>query len=180
LCFAVLAAAVTPADAQTVAAGPYYATPSWDQKIACESPANCPRFIVLSNWNGEAVLDRETGLVWERYVGENLLPFAEAEAACNNRVVGNRQGWRLPTHPELRTLIDPAAVPPIPPGHPFVNVHTEFFPPFVPTYWTTTPSKTLPPFLQAVTFAVVGASNLVNPTGTTRLWCVRSPVPILP
>ena len=47
-------------------AGPYYATPSWDQKIQCDAQATCPRFVVLSNWNSEAVLDRETGLVWEK------------------------------------------------------------------------------------------------------------------
>src|SRR5262249_23927325 len=41
--------------------GRYYATPSWDQTL----PAST-RFIVLSNFNSQAVLDRETGLVWER------------------------------------------------------------------------------------------------------------------
>src|SRR5262249_15328144 len=40
--------------------GPYYAEPSWDQML----PAST-RFIVLSNFNSEAVLDRETGLVWQ-------------------------------------------------------------------------------------------------------------------
>ena len=33
--------------------GPYYATPSWDQKLPSDT-----RFIVLTNWNSEAVLDR--------------------------------------------------------------------------------------------------------------------------
>ncbi len=59
--------AVTPAHAQTTAPGPYYATPSWDQTL----PSNT-RFIVLSNMNSEAVLDRETGLVWQRSPGLNL------------------------------------------------------------------------------------------------------------
>jgi hypothetical protein len=54
------------AGAQTVAAGPYYATPSWNQRLTCSAPANCPRFVVLSNWNNGAVLDPETGLVWEK------------------------------------------------------------------------------------------------------------------
>src|SRR5689334_6098081 len=48
-------------NAQTTAAGPYYATPSWDQTL----PAST-RFIILSNFTSEAVLDRDTGLVWER------------------------------------------------------------------------------------------------------------------
>ena len=60
LVVAMLAVAVGSADAQTTAVGPYYATPSWDQKLPCSSASNCPRFIVLSNWNSEAVLDRET------------------------------------------------------------------------------------------------------------------------
>ena len=51
----------TPVFAQTVANGPYYATPSWDQTL----PANT-RFIVLANFDNQAVLDRETGLVWHR------------------------------------------------------------------------------------------------------------------
>src|SRR5688572_32164101 len=55
-----------PAQAQTTSNGPYYAEPAWDQKLQCDTQATCPRFIVLSNWSSAAVLDRETGLVWER------------------------------------------------------------------------------------------------------------------
>src|SRR5262249_41951206 len=57
--------ASTSASAQTVTNGPYYASPSWDQTLACSALANCPRFVVLANMNNDAVLDRETGLVWE-------------------------------------------------------------------------------------------------------------------
>ena len=39
-------------------AGPYYATPSWNQQLPAAT-----RFIVLTNWASAAVLDRETGLV---------------------------------------------------------------------------------------------------------------------
>src|SRR5437660_12527200 len=46
--------AAGPAAADAV--GPYYAAPSWDQTLAAST-----RFIVLSNMNGDAVLDRETG-----------------------------------------------------------------------------------------------------------------------
>jgi hypothetical protein len=38
--------------------------PSWSQKLKCEN--NCPRFTVLKSWDNEAVLDKETGLVWEQ------------------------------------------------------------------------------------------------------------------
>ena len=62
--FGFAALAVSPAAAQTTANGPYYAVPSWDQTL----PA-AQRFIVLANMNQEAVLDRETGLVWQRTPG---------------------------------------------------------------------------------------------------------------
>ena len=65
---AMLVFAAAPVAAVTTASGPYYATPSWDQQL----PAST-RFVVLSNWidaahplGGAAVLDRETGLVWEQ------------------------------------------------------------------------------------------------------------------
>jgi len=61
LAAAIATISATPAFAQTTAAGPYYAVPSWDQTIACTASANCPRFVVLSNMNNDAVLDRETG-----------------------------------------------------------------------------------------------------------------------
>src|SRR5271169_1120634 len=48
------------AAAQVSQNGPYYANPSWDQQL----PAST-RFVVLTNWGSQAVLDRETGLVWE-------------------------------------------------------------------------------------------------------------------
>ena len=76
--------------------GPYYPPPSWDQTLACPTENSCPRFIVVMS--GEAVLDRETGLVWERSPStQALLPWQAAQATCNRRLVGNRKGWRLPT-----------------------------------------------------------------------------------
>src|SRR5262245_20100473 len=62
--------------AQTTSVGPYYATPSWDQTVPCTSPSNCPRFVVLANFNSEAVLDRETRLVWERAPSTSTFPWS--------------------------------------------------------------------------------------------------------
>src|SRR5262245_54159931 len=108
-----LAAANEPASAQTVQNGPYYANPSWDQQI----PAT-QRFIVLSNWNNEAVLDRETGLVWERSPGATA-NWQDALALCHTeRHAGNRLGWRVPAVEELGSLIDRTQNPPLPVGHP--------------------------------------------------------------
>ena len=106
-----------PADAATTANGPYYASPSWDQKL----PANT-RFIVLANWNGEAVLDRETGLVWEKVPSTNTtFNWVSASTHCVTLDKGGRKGWRLPTINELASLLDSTALDPaLPSGHPFV------------------------------------------------------------
>ena len=111
--------------AQTTAVGPYYATPSWDQKIACTSPSTCPRFVVLSNWNSEAVLDRETGLVWEQSPSAVPVQWNAAYDLCLTLSKGNRQGWRLPTFSELASLVElPSDALSLPPGHPFNNVQS--------------------------------------------------------
>jgi hypothetical protein len=160
-----------PAQAQTTANGPYYATPSWDQTLACTATTTCPRFIVLSNMNSEAVLDRETGLVWERSPGTTALLWSEAhinfQNGCNNKRVGNRGGWRLPTIQELMSLMDPTVAPPgpiLPPGHPFSNVQTS------DSYWSATTFGTAGAY--RASFRFFGMSfSLQN--GIFFVWCVR-------
>ena len=92
------------AEAQTTAIGPYYATPSWDQTLACTTLANCPRFIVLSNFSSAAVLDRETGLVWEQSPSPSPATWLFAQIICLFSVTGGREGWHLPTVQELTSL----------------------------------------------------------------------------
>jgi hypothetical protein len=118
--------------AQTTANGPYFATPSWAQKLQCDTQTSCPRFIVLANWDGEAVLDRETWLVSERhplYFNLIIAPFDsgtrnwfEAVDHCAASRIGNRYGWRLPTIQELASLLDHTGSDftfTLSPGHPF-------------------------------------------------------------
>jgi hypothetical protein len=116
------ALAVSAAKAQTVAPGPYYANPSWDQTLPCPTLNNCPRFIVLSNMNNQAVLDRETGLVWPQNFGSEKVDWFTAQDRCRRAFIGGRFGWRVPTIQELLSLF--AEIPstvevPLPPGHPF-------------------------------------------------------------
>ncbi len=105
------------AAAQNVVNGPYYATPSWDQTM----PASA-RFVVLANFNGQAVLDRETGLVWQRAVNPGNYD-AFALTFCHLATTGGRYGWRLPAAAELTSLFDPAVttLPTLPAGHPFIG-----------------------------------------------------------
>src|SRR5437762_1672397 len=118
-----IAFAANPAGAAT-AAGPYYATPSWDQTM----PAST-RFIVLSNMNSEAVLDRESGLVWEQSPSTSS-SWLIASRHCVDLSAGGRRGWRLPTIQELLSLVDPSVAlpgPNLPSGHPFNNVQSSAY-----------------------------------------------------
>jgi hypothetical protein len=127
-----VAFATSSAEAGGGKKGRYYATPSWDQKLACATPTNCPRFEVLSDWNNEAVLDLETGLVWERSPSTSAYGWSSAMNICNVLSIGNRIGWRLPTLQELASLVDPSQLDPsLPSGHPFNNVQTA-------VYWSAT------------------------------------------
>jgi hypothetical protein len=127
-----LAAGALPAAAQTVANGPYYAMPSWDQTLPAAT-----RFVVLSNFDGKAVLDRETGLVWQRAPGTDSYwpadaPYETAVNACLALSIGNRRGWRLPSIQELLSLTAEGAN--LPAGHPFQGIRpTRGF-----GYWSST------------------------------------------
>ena len=160
--------------AQTTAAGPYYATPSWDQT----QPAST-RFIVLSNFNNQAVLDRETGLVWER--SPNFVHnWYLASNHCIGLTTGGRLGWRLPTIQELASLFDPTATggPPLPAGHPFVGVPAAD----LTGFWSATPYEFLPIFAFYVTwftspythsFTVVVTGTAARQDAQLLAWCVR-------
>jgi hypothetical protein len=155
----------SPTQAQTTAVGPYYATPSWDQTL----PAST-RFIILSNFNSQAVLDRETGLVWEKSPQVTIHTWAQARDICLNKSVGSRKGWRLPSIPELASLIDPSVAAPgptLPAGHPFTNV-------LAPVYWSATTDAGNPTDAWGVGFAngnVFGSDKSVG--FRVRVWCVR-------
>ena len=101
------------------ASGTYLATFSWTQTLP-----NNNRFIILTNLNSDAVLDRETGVVWARQNVEPAL-WRQAEYACKQLVIGNRRGWRLASRVELDSLLDPSLPetpnsPRLPSGHPFL------------------------------------------------------------
>ncbi len=106
--------------------------PTWDQKLSASDgsdPCNSSRFkCVLGN---AAVLDKETGLVWERQPqNPNGAPdFVESVQYCANLDLGGRKGWHLPTIEQLTSLVDTSVTgsPKLPNGHPFLNVSAEGF-----------------------------------------------------
>jgi hypothetical protein len=167
--------------ADTTAAGPYYATPSWDQTLPSST-----RFIVLSNFNNQAVLDRETGLVWER--SPNFIHnWYLASTHCIGLTTGARLGWRLPTIQELASLFDPTAKagPPLPTGHPFIGIPAADYTGFwsATSYafesifafeltWFTNPSTHL--------FIVESTDTVAKTNPSLLTWCVRGGLQPLP
>jgi len=171
-----------PANAQTTAPGPYYATPSWDQQL----PAST-RFIVLANWNSEAVLDRETGLVWEKAPSQTTMTWFFANSRCNNLNTGGRQGWRLPKLPELLSLADRSQpAPQLPAGHPFsgitfgVNAPPGGIP-LIRAYWSATDGASTSAEAEMADFGRIGEVSPQKTMGESGFffqpyaWCVRGP-----
>jgi hypothetical protein len=141
----------------TVASAP----PPWGLKLAAAD-----RFqTVLS---GAAVLDRETGLVWDRSPLMSTRTWSQSHSHCVIRERGSRQGWRLPTREELQTLIDPdqPSDPPLPPGHPFTSIGAN-------NYWSASTMVDDSSFAYAVSFFFGGGFVGVLKTTTYRTWCVR-------
>ena len=121
------------------------------------------------------MLDRETGLVWQRSPDTEAVNWTEALGFCSSRVTGNRFGWRLPAAAELYSLGD--RISGLPTGHPFLNVVVNG------EYWTTTQDigPVFGGFVLTMIFFTSGAqTNEVFPgiqvgqtTAFRHWWCVR-------
>lgn len=149
--------------------GKNFANPSWNQTLSSNN-----RFIVLKNMNQEAVLDMETGLVWEQSPSTSTSNWYLAKAHCRYITTGNRRGWRVPTIEEIYSLIDPSQEnPALPIGHPFSNIQTGD----VNYYWssTTYEDATHTDGVNAlmIKFATAGTFYGEKATFPSYTWCVR-------
>jgi hypothetical protein len=148
---------------------------SWDKVL----PA-AKRFVVLEAFGGDAVLDKETGLVWERTpgdlnqdgalgVGDGRSWFA-AHGVCRERTVGNRRGWRLPTFEELASVTEPgdSVLNTLPAGHPFIGDFS-----FGPEFWSANTNTEAP----TVAFVLpIGPGDFfigLPKNANSFVWCVR-------
>ncbi len=146
---------------------------AWDRKIANVRL----RFRVLKAFDNEAVLDRETGLIWERSPNKEAVLWPNARLMCAQKAIAGRGGWRLPTFNELTSLVDPSIkkpnAPRLPARHPFVNVQPA-------SYWSATSFAEEPGFALVVNFLYVAGSDApieVNDAnvsaGLNYAWAVR-------
>jgi hypothetical protein len=135
----------------------------WDQALPVSQ-----RFVVLTVFNSDVVLDKETGLVWEKSPQATGISLSNARLTCANKAVGGRKGWRLPSLPELASLVDPSVASPGPtlqPGHPFQAVQPA-------NYWSGSAHADNSTLMWGVGFnngVMLGVSKAFD----QRAWCVR-------
>ena len=100
---------------------------SWSKAL----PA-AERFVVLEAFSNEAVLDRNTGLVWERAPRHDSRRWFSGQYECLRATTGGQMGWRMPSISEMTSLLDPSRTnPALPEGTPFDIGGQAFF-------WTAT------------------------------------------
>lgn len=78
------------------------ATPPPARDKVIKSPG---RFKPLSQFNGEAVLDKETRLIKEQSPNTQTRTWSAALDHCYGKIIGGPKGWRPPTIEELASLL---------------------------------------------------------------------------
>ena len=122
------------------------------------------RFIPV--YEGAAIQDRHTGLIWEQEPDRFHGTWTEAATHCKEKSVGGQIGWRIPSVKELSTLVDSSQRDPaLPSGHPFANIKSA-------VYWSGTPSATDDMVAWHVSF-FTGEAVTDQKSQTRRAWCVR-------
>jgi hypothetical protein len=164
--------------------------PVWDQTLSSTNgalgpipPAGCnsDRFKCVMSYQQcgnfcitiwPAVLDRETGLVWQR-VPDTGLPrdWHFAMQNCANATTGLRDGWRLPTMAELSSLRDESVTtdPQLPVGSPFAMTLINS------SWWTSTEDLDDPTYAHYVEFTPQLVSGSFTKITQYNFWCVRGP-----
>jgi hypothetical protein len=136
---------------------------SWDRILPADD-----RFVLVMG--RAAVLDNETGLVWEQSPTAEITFWFGAQERCNHLITGNRLGWRLPTLQELASLVDPTVSPgpTLPRGNPFSDVQSAF-------YWSATTNARDTSNAWVVNFhdGTVFGGGTKQEGITLNVWCVR-------
>jgi len=99
-----------------------------------------------------------------------------ARDGCLKKTVGGTKGWRLPSIPELASLIDPSVAfpgPTLTPGHPFSTVTSANF-------WSAATSASNTSTFGTSNILVVnfqeGSVETIGKGSTAQAWCVRGPM----
>jgi hypothetical protein len=119
--------------------------------------------------SAEVVIDRVTGLTWQRRVDGRSRSWAEATGFCACAGLGGHDDWRLPTRMELVSIVDFTRDAPA--------IDPDAFPDTPPAwFWTSSRWADDPAFAWYVYFEN-GFSNFIDQTATYRVRCVRGGPP---
>lgn len=144
--------------------------PAWSQTLRADDGdpvTGCGSSRFECVMDGEAVLDKETGLVWEQSPETTRSNWGQAFVRCQSIQTGGRMGWRLPRIEELASLMAlRLSGMALPAGHPFRNIDAN-------NYWSATTS----PIDSSVArmMIVVGLVDQVpaSKSSLQGVWCVR-------
>ncbi len=117
---------------------------------------------------GAAVLDLETGLVWDRGPDSNTTRmWTDAIDHCARRKVTGRLGWSLPMFEQLASLLDTSATRNnLPDGNPFFSGNGFF-------HWTATTDPSFPTLARAINFLDGSIDSASKKQNVGLAWCVR-------
>jgi hypothetical protein len=114
------------------------------------------------------VVDKVTGLTWQRDVDAKTYTWADAKAYCASLVLEGACPWRLPTRIELVSILDNTHVDPA--------IDSVAFPATPPErYWSSSPSQSFPGsnYVWYVNFGAGDAYFFDGSTDLHRVRCVR-------
>ena len=150
-----------------------YSPPTWSIKLDStngDDVTGCGSSRFECVLDGEAVLDKETGLVWDKTPDTGTRTWTQALTHCFKREVGGRKGWRAPTIEEILSLSDEGERPVLPGGHPFLSAPGHH-------YWSSTtaeggdPGRAFAPIYDGAPFGEWLEKFFKN--STLPVWCVR-------
>ena len=124
-----------------------------------------------------AVLDKNTGLVWEQApdIGTgppNSSAIGGRAAICLRKNVGGVQGWRLSSVVELMSVLDPSLPAPFVPASVFTGVQSA-------KYWSSTivgPNITTLGWAVDLSGGTPGMADWEETNVHHNYWCVRGPM----
>ena len=137
----------------------------WGRQLAASE-----RFAVLATFDNEAVLDKETQLVWQRTPSAAKGDWYQAFTSCLSQGIGGRRGWRLPRFEELVSLQakNASGAYVLPAGHPFLNLQSPQL------LWTATTFPNPQYIITAAAVYLIGSgSYYYSKTTELSYLCVR-------
>ena len=115
------------------------------------------------------VVDRVTGLVWQRNLPDKFYTFAEAERQCDRLDLAGHRDWRLPSRIELVSLLDTTRIQPSIDMAAFPSTPIDWF-------WTSSRAADNPSAAWYVYF-YFGYPKTDDMTNSFSVRCVRSERP---